>query len=64
MPCKIHSPHSVELAEALACNRAVVFAQELCLTQVVFEGDSLRIVQAVNSQENKEPDGLKGECGG
>ena len=48
---KIRSPHSVEMVEALACNRALVFAQEFSLSQVVFEGDSFRIVQAVNSQE-------------
>ena len=48
---KIRSPHSVEMAKALACNRALVFVQELSLSQVVFEGDSLQIVQAVNSQE-------------
>ena len=38
---KIRSPHSVEMAKALACNRALVFVQELSLSQVVFEGDSL-----------------------
>ncbi|KAK7843642.1 hypothetical protein CFP56_012074 [Quercus suber] len=48
---KIRSPHFVEeMVEALACNRALVFVQELSLSQVVFEGDSLQIVQAVNSQ--------------
>lgn len=46
---KIRSPHSVEMAAALAGNQALVFAQELSLSQVVFVGDSLRIVQAVNS---------------
>ena len=29
---KIRSPHSVEMAEALACNHALVFAQELSLS--------------------------------
>ena len=43
-------PHSVELAKALACSRAVSFARELSFFQVVFEGDSLRIIQAINSQ--------------
>ena len=47
---KIWSPHSMEMAKALARNRALVFAQELSLSQVVIEGDSLQIVQAVNSQ--------------
>ena len=40
----------MDLAEALACNRTVTFAQELSLSQVVFEGDRLRIVQAINNQ--------------
>ena len=43
-------PHSMDLAEALACSRAVLFAQELGLFQVEFEGDSLRIIQAINNQ--------------
>ena len=36
----------VEL-EALACRRAVQFAKEIGLTQVIFEGDSLSIIQAI-----------------
>ena len=47
---KIQLPYSMDLAEALACSRIVTFAQELSLFQVVFEGDSLRIVQAINNQ--------------
>ena len=46
---KIKLPHSVDLAEALACSRATLFAQELSLFQVEFEGDSLRIIQAINN---------------
>ena len=41
---KIRSPHSMEMAEALAYNRALVVVQELSLSQVVFKGDSLQIV--------------------
>ena len=37
----------VEL-EALACCRAVLFAVELGLQDVVFEGDSLQVIQALN----------------
>ena len=36
----------VEL-EALACRRAVQFAKEIGLTQVIFEGDSLSVIQAI-----------------
>ena len=41
---KIRMPYLVDLAEALACSRVVLFAQELSLFQVEFEGDSLRII--------------------
>ena len=41
---KIPLPHSMEMAEALAARRAVVFAQELCLANVLVEGDCLRVV--------------------
>ncbi|XP_030936331.1 uncharacterized protein LOC115961495 [Quercus lobata] len=37
----------VEL-EAFACRRAVLFAVELGLQDVVFEGDSLQVIQALN----------------
>ncbi|XP_075662978.1 uncharacterized protein LOC142632468 [Castanea sativa] len=47
---KIREPHMVDAAEALACNRAVTFAKELCLFSVIVEGDSKRIVQAVNNK--------------
>nr|XP_023921584.1 uncharacterized protein LOC112033036 [Quercus suber] len=40
---------SVELAEALAARRAVVLARELSLFDVIFEGDCLRIVQALKN---------------
>ena len=36
----------VEL-EALACRRVVQFAKEIGLTQVIFEGDSLSVIQAI-----------------
>ncbi|KAK9999099.1 hypothetical protein SO802_018702 [Lithocarpus litseifolius] len=38
----------VEL-EALACRRAVQFAKEIGLTQVIFEGDSSIVIQAVQA---------------
>ena len=39
---------SVALMEALACRRAVLFAKEIGLRQVIFEGDSAVVIQAVS----------------
>ena len=39
----------VELAEALAAHRAVVFAEELSIYKMVVEGDYLRVVQALKA---------------
>ena len=44
---KIRYPGSVDMVEALAASRAVVFAKELCLQSMVVEGDSLRVIQAL-----------------
>ncbi|XP_030958507.1 uncharacterized protein LOC115980400 [Quercus lobata] len=41
-------PMNVEDVEALACRSAVVFALELGLREVVFEGDSDTITKALN----------------
>ena len=43
----------MDAVEALACNRAVTFAKELCPFSVIVEGDSKRVVQAItNTREN------------
>ena len=47
---KIPLPQSVDLVEALASSRAVSFARELCISMVEFEGDSQRIVTAINNE--------------
>ena len=39
--------NSVAVLEALACRRALLFAKEIGLRQVVFEGDSAMVIQAV-----------------
>ena len=39
--------NSVAVFEALACRRALLFAKEIGLRQVVFEGDSAMVIQAV-----------------
>ncbi|XP_050280472.1 uncharacterized protein LOC126721479 [Quercus robur] len=50
----IKLPSSVDLVEALAARRAILFAQELCLGQVMVEGDSLRVITAINNpQKNR-----------
>lgn len=45
----IQLPSSVDLVEALAARRALIFAQEISLVQVVVEGDSLKVIIAINS---------------
>ena len=44
---KIRYPGLVDMVEALAASRAVVFAKELCLQSMVVEGDSLWVIQAL-----------------
>ena len=44
---KIRYPSSMDMVEALASSRVVVFANELCLQSMVVEGDSLRVIQAL-----------------
>jgi len=39
---------SVEMVEALAARRAVIFARELSLFRVIIEGDCLWVIQALN----------------
>ena len=45
---KVRYLSSVDLVEALAMSRAVSFAKELSIHQMVIEGDSLRVIQAIN----------------
>ena len=40
-------PGLVDVVEALAARRAICFAHELSLHNVVIEGDSLRVIQAI-----------------
>lgn len=45
---KIGSTHTIQMAEALAARRAMVFARDLSLFNVIIEGDCLRVIQALN----------------
>lgn len=45
---KVWHPSSVDLVEALAACRAINFAKELSIHQMVVEGDSLWVIQAIN----------------
>ena len=45
---KVRYPGSVDLVEALATSRAVSFAKELSIHQMVVEGDSFQVIQAIN----------------
>ena len=46
---RIRLPHSVEMVEAMAARRIIVFAREMSLSKVVVEGDCLRVVSALNA---------------
>ena len=38
----------MDLVEALAAHQAISFAKELSIHEMVIEGDSLRVIQAIN----------------
>ena len=44
----LSSPFSIEITEALALQEGVFLASEMGLSKVIFEGDALSIIQAVN----------------
>nr|XP_023915730.1 uncharacterized protein LOC112027287 [Quercus suber] len=44
---KIRKPPSAEIAEVLAAKRATLFAQELGLEKMIFEGDSEQVIKAL-----------------
>ncbi|KAK9988485.1 hypothetical protein SO802_028724 [Lithocarpus litseifolius] len=45
----IQLPSSVDLVEALAARRAILFAQELSIAHVVVKGDVLKVITALNN---------------
>ena len=44
---RVRLPGSANVVEALAARRAICFAQELSLHNVVIEGDSLKVIEAI-----------------
>ena len=48
---KLLATHSIEITEALAARRAILFAKEVGLTSVVFEGDAANIIRDLRSSE-------------
>ena len=46
---KVPLPSSVDMVEALAARRALIFAYEICIFKAVVEGDSLKVIQALNN---------------
>ena len=44
-------PQSVATVEALACRRAIQFAVEIGLHEVIFEGDATVVIQAIKNCE-------------
>ena len=49
---KVGLAWTMEMAEVLAVRRALKFARELCLLDIVLEGNCLRAIQALNSLEH------------
>ena len=47
---RISLPQIVVEVEILACHRVVIFALELSLHEVVFEGDAARVINAIKSR--------------
>ena len=46
----------VAIVEALACQRALIFAKELNLMDTVFEGDAKQIIKALQAREVHQPE--------
>ena len=53
---RIPFPISVAMVEALACRRALLFTQELCIFYVVFEGDAELIIKVLLGREVHHPE--------
>lgn len=44
-------PSSVNMVEALAARRALIFAQEISISSVELKGDSLQVIRAINNKK-------------
>ena len=49
-------PTSTATVEALACKRALIFAKELSIFNIVFEGDAKIIIKALLAREVNQPE--------
>uniref|UniRef100_A0A2N9FDK7 Reverse transcriptase domain-containing protein n=1 Tax=Fagus sylvatica TaxID=28930 RepID=A0A2N9FDK7_FAGSY len=47
---KVRGPQTVEMIEALAARRAIIFAKEVGITDVEFEGDAVNVIRDLSSQ--------------
>nr|POE70178.1 hypothetical protein CFP56_53069 [Quercus suber] len=45
---RIPLPHTVDIAEALACRRAMCFAKELGIKSEIVEGDSEKVIKSMS----------------
>ena len=48
---KLTATHSIEMTEALAAKRAILFAKEVGLTNVAFEGDTENVIRDLCNSE-------------
>jgi ribonuclease HI len=48
---KLTAAHSIEMTEALAARRAILFTKEVGLTNVAFEGDAENVIRDLSSLE-------------
>jgi ribonuclease HI len=47
---KVRGPQTVEMIEALAARRAIIFAKEVGIADVEFEGDAVNVIRDLSSQ--------------
>uniref|UniRef100_A0A2N9H8G1 RNase H type-1 domain-containing protein n=1 Tax=Fagus sylvatica TaxID=28930 RepID=A0A2N9H8G1_FAGSY len=48
---KVHGTHTVEMIEALAAKRAIIFAKEVGVADVEFEGDAENVIRDLSSND-------------
>ena len=48
---KVHGTHTVEMIEALAAKRAIIFAKEVGVADLEFEGDAENVIRDLSSND-------------